>query len=178
MMITDAESSSRREWVKKLRLIPSAKNSKDISSESTEDSTRTDLPWNRESFATTGSDCFFHQVHPDIELREKDREREDLSEVVLLAPTSKLFLSPWSRRAKRRFPDSLMILDQEDLVLREPLESANFTELRKSRERRPWPALALLLRSTSFEEPSTARKLLMLKGKKLQKFKDWSLNQD
>jgi hypothetical protein len=44
MMTTDAESSSRREWVKKLRLIPSANNSRDMSSEFLEASIKTDSP--------------------------------------------------------------------------------------------------------------------------------------
>jgi len=43
-MTTDAESSTRREWVKKLKLIFSANNSRDMSSESLEDSIKTDLP--------------------------------------------------------------------------------------------------------------------------------------
>jgi len=39
-MTTDAESSSRREWVKRLRLILLEKNSRDISLESMVDSIR------------------------------------------------------------------------------------------------------------------------------------------
>lgn len=44
MMTTDAESSSRREWVRKLKLTTLDNSSRDTSSESQAVSTRTDLP--------------------------------------------------------------------------------------------------------------------------------------
>lgn len=44
MMTIAAESSSKEGWVRKLRPILLDNNSKDMSSESTEDSTRTDSP--------------------------------------------------------------------------------------------------------------------------------------
>lgn len=44
MMITDAGSSSRNVWDRKLRLTPLDNNSKAMSSKSTEASIKTDLP--------------------------------------------------------------------------------------------------------------------------------------
>jgi hypothetical protein len=79
-MITDVEFSLKKEWVKKLKLILLEINLKDTYSESMEDSIKTDFQWSKVFFVTTELDSYFHQEHQDIELKEKDKEREDQSE--------------------------------------------------------------------------------------------------
>jgi len=130
-MITDAESSLRREWDKKLRLIHLEKSSRDISLELMVALIRMDLLWSRESSATIELDYFSHQALQAIESREKEREKEDLSEDASLDLILRLFHSPLSRRERRRSQDLLMIPDPEDLVLKEPQESESYTVLKK-----------------------------------------------
>ncbi len=137
MMITDSEYSLKKEWVKKLKLIPSVRNLKVMSSESTVDSIRTDSQWNKESFVITELDFYSHPVPLDIEPREKDREKEDQLEDVSSAPISRCFLWLLSKREKRIFPDSLTSSRAEDWAPKEPAALENYMVLKRPKDKRP-----------------------------------------
>jgi len=175
---TDAESSSRREWVKKSKQILLVNNSRDISSELMAALTRTVLPWNRESSVTTESDFSYLPAPPVIELKEKENVREDQSEDALLVPISRLFPLPSLKRVRRKFQDLPTIPDLEDWVQKEPPEFVSFMVSKRWKEKKLSLVPALWSRSTSSEELLTAKRLLMPNVKKLQRSKDWSLKQD
>jgi len=137
MMTTDAESFSKREWVKKLRQITLDKSSRVMSSESQVDLIKMDSLWNKVSSATTESNFCLPLAPVDIEPREKERERENLLEDVLLVLISKLYLWFSSRKEKRKSLDSLTKPKPEDLVPREPLESENSTESKNLKTKKP-----------------------------------------
>ena len=92
MMTIDVESSSRREWVKKLKLIILVKNSKDMSLELQVDLIKMVSLWNKVSSVTTELNFSSHLEPVDIEPKEMDKEKENPSEDALSAPISKLFL--------------------------------------------------------------------------------------
>jgi len=142
-MTTDAESFSKREWVKKLRQITLDKSSRAMSSESQVALIKTDLLWNKVSSVTTESNFCLPLAPVDIEPREKERERENLSEDALLVLISKLSLWFSSRREKKRSLGLPTKPKPEDLVQREPLESENFMESKKLKMKRPSTAQLL-----------------------------------
>ena len=177
-MITAAEFSSRSAWVSRSKPTPSDKNSRDMSSRSTEDSTRTVSPWNRESFATTESDFYSSLDLKDTELRGLEKEKEDPSEDALLVPILKCFPSLLSRRDRKRFRDWQTRPNPEDLVPRELLVSESFMESKELKEKRPPKDQLLWSRSMPSEELSRARRTLMPADTKLPRFRDWSLKSD
>ncbi len=179
MMTTDAESSSRRGWVKKLKLIPLANSSRATSSELLEASIRTALPWSRVSSPTTESNSSSLLALVGTEPRELERERESPSEDALLVLISKLFPLFSSRREKRKFPGLPTKPNPEDLDPRDPLESENSTESKKLKMKRLFPAHVPSSKSTLLEEPSKVKRMLLLQLElKLPRSRDLSLRQD
>lgn len=73
----------------------------------------------------------------DIELKEKEKERENLSEDALLDLILKLFPLPSSRKVRKKFPDLPIKLKIEDLDPKELAASENSMELKRLKERRP-----------------------------------------
>ena len=172
MMITSAESSLKGEWVNKSKQICLVMNSKVMSFKLQVDLIRTVLPWNKVSFQILELDFSSPQDPKDIEPPEKDKEREDLSEVALLVPIFQCFLSSWSKKEIIKFQDWPIKLNLEDLVQKELPKSENFSELKRKKDNNHLKAM-LLLKRMLLEELSSPRKILkLLKEIKHQKFKD------
>lgn len=73
----------------------------------------------------------------DIELKEKEKERENLLEDALLDLILKLFPLPSSRKVRKRFPDLPIKLKIEDLDPKELAVSENSMVSKRLKERRP-----------------------------------------
>lgn len=171
-MIISAEFSFKKEWDNKSKLIAWVKNSRAMSLESTVDSIKTDLLWNKVSSQMEESDFSSLQVHLDIEPKELDKEREDQLEDVLSETTLRLFQSQLLRKDKNKFRDSLIQSHQEDLVQKELVTSENYMVFKNKKDKmhqsqQHWS------KRISLEELSKVKKIQMdIKDTKPQKSKD------
>lgn len=134
----------------------------------------TDSPWNKVSSPTPDFNSSSPQEPPATEPKEPDKEKENPSEVALLALISKTCLSPSLRKVKNKSRVSPTPSSQEDWVQREPTTSESSTV---SKDKRRINQLPLpLSRRTSPEEHSRARRTQLLHwDKNPQRSKDWSL---
>lgn len=172
MTIISAEFSFKKEWDNKSKLITWAKNSRVMSLESTVDSIKTDLLWNKVSSQTEESDFSLPQDHLDTEQKELDKEKEDQSEDVLSETILRLFQSLLSRKVKNKFRDLLIQSHQEDLAQKEPATLENCTVSKNKKDKtlqspQPWS------KRISLEEHSRVKLTqLLIKDTKPQKSKD------
>jgi len=132
----------------------------------------TDLPWNKVSSLTQDSNYSSPQELKVTELKEQDKEKENLSEDALLVLILNLYQFSLLKKVNNKFLAWLIPQFQEDLVLKEPITSENFMVLKDNKERINQLQLLLLKRMLP-EEHSRAKKIQLLqKDKKLLKFKD------
>lgn len=134
----------------------------------------TDLPWSKVSSLTQDLNFYSLQEPRDIEPKELEKEKENQLEDALSVLILRTYQSLLLKKVNNKFPALPILLSQEDLVQKEPTISENSMVLKDNKEKTNQSPL-LLLKRTSPEEPSKAKRIQMPhKDKKLQRFKDLS----